>query len=186
MKQEIRDRNSAMPIRAVAPTDHAEWLRMRLSVWGGTAEEHIHDLDTYFATPQRGITFVVESIGGRLCGFIEISLRGYVEGCMASPVASIEGWCVDAESRRRTLGTRLMQAAEAWTRHQGLREIASDTQLDNTMSIQAHKVFGYEEVERLMCFRKALDASDALQDDPSDASASTRPQRAAAGHAPLP
>jgi hypothetical protein len=36
----------------------------------------------------------------------------------------------------------------------------------------------------LLCFRKALDTSSALQDDPADASAATSPQRAAAGHAP--
>jgi aminoglycoside 6'-N-acetyltransferase I len=173
-----------MIIRPVAPTDNAEWLRMRLNLWGGAAEEHIQDIANYFATPQRGITFVVERPGGGLCGFIEVSLRNYAAGCTTSPVAYIEGWYVDAESRRRTLGTRLVQAVEAWARNQGLKEIASDTQIDNTVSIQAHKVLGYEEVERLVCFRKALDASGALQDDPSDASAPTTPQRAAAAHAP--
>ena len=76
---------------------------------------------------------------------------------------------VRAKSRRRTLGTRLMQAAEAWARNQGLKEIASDTQIENAGSIQAHKALGYEEVERLVCFRKALDASGAPQDAPSDA-----------------
>jgi aminoglycoside 6'-N-acetyltransferase I len=173
-----------MPIRLVQPTDYAEWLRMRRTLWGGAVEEHTHDMDTYFATLQGGITFVVESTGGGLCGFIEVSLRNYAEGCQTSPVAYIEGWYVDEESRRRTLGTRLVQAAEAWAKRHGLKEIASDTQIDNTVSIQAHKVLGYEEVERIVCFRKALDASGALQDDPSDASASTTPQRAAATHAP--
>ena len=74
-----------MPIRPVQPTDHAEWLRMRLNLWGGAAEEHTHDIDAYFATPQRGITFVVESPGGGLCGFIEVSLRNYAEGCTDIP-----------------------------------------------------------------------------------------------------
>jgi len=68
-----------------------------------------------------------------------------------------------------------VQAAEAWARKQGLKEIASDTQIDNTVSIQAHKVLGYEEVERLVCFRKAFDASGALQAASSDASAATNP-----------
>jgi len=173
-----------MIIRPVAPADYAEWLRMRLNLWGGAAEEHTHDIETYFATPQRGVTFVVERTGGALCGCIEVSLRDYAEGCQTSPVAYIEGWYVDEDSRRHKLGTHLVQAAEAWARHQGLKEIASDTQSENTVSIQAHKLLGYEEVERLVCFRKALDASGSLQDASSDASASTRPQRAAATHAP--
>ena len=173
-----------MIIRPVAPADHAEWLRIWFNFWGGTAEEHTHDIDAYYATPQRGVTFVVESAGGGLCRFIEVSLRHYAEGCTTSPVAYIEGWYVDAESRRRTLGTRLVQAAEAWARHHGLKEMASDTQIENAESIQTHTRLGYAEVERLVCFRKALDASDAFQATSSDASAPTPPQRVVAVHAP--
>jgi aminoglycoside 6'-N-acetyltransferase I len=173
-----------MHIRPVQCTDHAEWLRMRLNLWGGTAEEHTHDIDAYFATLQSGVIFMVERTGGGLCGFIEVSLRNYAEGCQTSPVAYIEGWYVDAESRRHKLGSRLVQAAEAWARNQGLKEIAGDTQIENALSIQAHTNLGYEEVERLVCFRKALDASSSLQDDSSDASEPTTPQRAGAGYAP--
>ena len=82
---------------------------------------------------------------------------------------------MDEESRRRTLGTRLVQAAEAWARRRGFQEIASDTQIDNTVSIHAHQVLGYEEVERLVCFRKALNAADSPLEASSDASASTTP-----------
>jgi len=56
MEQQRRDRGSVMPIRPVQPVDHAEWLRMRLNLWGGAVEEHTHDIDAYFATPQGGIT----------------------------------------------------------------------------------------------------------------------------------
>ena len=139
-----------MIIRPVQPTDHTEWLWMRLTLWGGAAKEHTHDIDAYFATSQRGITFVLESTGGGHCRFIEVSLRNYAEGCMTSPVAYIEGWYVDAESRRHRLGTHLVQTGEAWARRHGLKEIASDTQIDNTVSIQAHTSLGYEEVERLV------------------------------------
>jgi aminoglycoside 6'-N-acetyltransferase I len=146
-----------MPIRPVRPTDRAEWLRMRLQLWGGTAEEHTQDLDAYFSSPQDGVTFVVERPAGGLCGFVEVSLRNYAEGCTTSPVAYIEGWYVDKDIRRRHVGTRLVQAAEAWARRQGLQEIASDTQIDNTVSFHAHTALGYVEVDRIVCFRKRLD-----------------------------
>jgi hypothetical protein len=55
-----------MIIRPVAPADHAECLRMRLTLWGGAAEEHTQDMHTYLAIPQDGITSVVESTGGGL------------------------------------------------------------------------------------------------------------------------
>ena len=60
------------------------------------------------------------------------------EGCTTSPVAYIEGWYVDPDLRRRNVGSQLVHAAEEWTRRQGLTEIASDTQIDNTVSIHAH------------------------------------------------
>jgi aminoglycoside 6'-N-acetyltransferase I len=146
-----------MHIRPVQPADRAEWLRMRLQLWGGTAAEHTPDIDAYFASPQEGVTFVVERPAGRLGGFIEVSLRNVAEGCTTSPVAYIEGWYVDVDLRRRHVGTRLVHAAEAWARRHGLQEIASDTQLDNTVSIHAHTALGYAEVERIVCFRKRLD-----------------------------
>jgi aminoglycoside 6'-N-acetyltransferase I len=157
---------------------------MRINLWGGTAEEHSYDIDAYFATPQSGVTFVVESTGGGLCGFIEVSLRNYAEGCTTSPVAYIEGWYVDQDLRRGKVGSQLVKAAEAWARSHGLKEIASDTQIENAVSIHAHTRLGYEEVERMVCFRKVLDAAGALQDAPSDASASTTPHTEAATHAP--
>ena len=81
-----------------------------------------------------------ETWGRTLRGCIEVSLRDDAEGCQTSPVAYIEGWYVDENIRRRTLGTRLVQAAEAWARRHGLQEMASDTQIENAVSIQAHQV----------------------------------------------
>ena len=91
MSHAMRDKGSAMPIRLVQSIDRVEWLRMRLNLWGGTAEEHTHEIDTYFSSPQVGVTFVVERPAGGLCGCIEVSLRNYAEGCTTSPAAYIEG-----------------------------------------------------------------------------------------------
>jgi aminoglycoside 6'-N-acetyltransferase I len=38
----------------------------------------------------------------------------------------------------------------------GFREMASDTQLENEVSQQVHEALGYEEVERIVCFRTEL------------------------------
>ncbi len=145
-----------MNIRPVQPTDRDEWFRMRYRLWTDSPDDQIQEIDAFFATPQDGATFVVERHDGGLCGFIEISLRHYVEGCISSPVPYIEGWYVDKDMRRRQLGSRLVQAAEEWARSQGFSEMASDTQLDNDISQQAHQALGYEEVERIVCYRKDL------------------------------
>jgi aminoglycoside 6'-N-acetyltransferase I len=36
-------------------------------------------------------------------------------------------------------------------------EIANDSELDNFEGTAAHRALGYEEVERMVCFRRSLD-----------------------------
>ena len=100
--------------------------------------------------------FVVQRPDGKLGGFLEAGTRKYAEGCETSPVGYIEGWYVDEDLRERGIGKVLVEAAEEWARSQGLTEMASDTWLDNDVSIQAHLNMGYEETERLIHFAKKM------------------------------
>jgi aminoglycoside 6'-N-acetyltransferase I len=49
-----------------------------------------------------------------------------------------------------------MQAAEAWCTARGYAELASDTETHNETSQVAHARCGFEEVDRLVKFRKKL------------------------------
>jgi aminoglycoside 6'-N-acetyltransferase I len=146
-----------MQIRHIRPEDRAEWVRMRELLWPGFMDEHETETGSFLAQPdESSAVIVVDRLDGRLGGFIELSQRNYAEGCASSPVAYIEGWFVDADLRRRGLGAALIRAGEMWARDQGLREIASDAELENEISISAHKAIGYEEEARIVCFRKDL------------------------------
>jgi len=104
-----------------------------------------------------GVAVLVADRGdGALAGFVEIGSRNYAEGCESTPVAYLEGWYVDTDMRRTGLGAKLVHAAEAWARTRGYSEMASDTELANEISLQAHLALGYEEVERQICFKKRL------------------------------
>ena len=94
--------------------------------------------------------------GKRLAGFAEIGSRSVADGCETSPVAYLEGWFVDCDMRRRGTGRSLAMAAEAWARERGFREFASDAELENLESQQAHVAIGFREVERLVLFSKKL------------------------------
>ena len=143
-------------IRRATQTDKPEWLRMRLLLWPfGTAEGYSEDIDELLAEPLAPV-FVAVRRDGMLGGFLEAGTRKYAEGCESSPVGYIEGWYVDEDLRGQGIGKALVKAAEEWARSQGLTEMASDTWLDNDVSIQAHLKMGYEEAERLVHFVKKL------------------------------
>jgi aminoglycoside 6'-N-acetyltransferase I len=95
--------------------------------------------------------------GAEIIGFIEVGLRSHAQGCDGRrPVGFIEGWGVDATYRGRGVGKRLMDAAEDWARGQGCTELASDTWQKTPSSQRAHLALGFEEVDRVVNYRKPL------------------------------
>lgn len=145
-----------MLIRQLGRGDRGEWLRMRRLLWPEhLAQVHLAEMDQLAADPHSAVFVAVRSEGG-LGGFLEAGQREYAEGCDTSPVAYIEGWYVDPDLRLQGVGVQLIQAAEAWARERGLTEMASDCLIDNTVSEQAHLSLGYQEVERLIHFKKSL------------------------------
>jgi aminoglycoside 6'-N-acetyltransferase I len=131
---------------------------MRLLLWPQhTDAEMLAEMDQFISTPQATPVFVAQRENGALGGFLEGGLRKYADGCESSPVGYIEGWFVDEDLRRSGIGGQLVSAMEAWTRAQGLKEMGSDTWLDNQTSIAAHLRLGYVEAERLVHFAKKLE-----------------------------
>ncbi len=143
-------------IRQNTPADQSEWLRMRHLLWPDVeTPELLREMEHIVADPMSPV-FVLERPDGSLGGFIEASTRKYADGCETGPVGYIEGWFIDEDLRGLGFGKALVSTAEDWARSQGLVEMASDTWLDNDVSIKAHLAMGYEEVERLIHFAKTL------------------------------
>jgi aminoglycoside 6'-N-acetyltransferase I len=149
-------------IRLIAPEDRAELLRM-LTALRPTDPELSKWVDGIYAgTNMVKAVFVKERVDGQaggpalLGGFIEISERGYAEGCETSPVAFIEGWYVDGDLRNQGVGRALVAAAEKWAKRRGYTEMGSDLVLGNDISLNAHLALGFKEVERLVALAKRL------------------------------
>jgi aminoglycoside 6'-N-acetyltransferase I len=100
---------------------------------------------------------LAERDDGSIAGFVEAGSRPYADGCDTSPVGYVEAWFVDPDARRAGYGRALLKAAEQWARRQGYSEMASDALLDNEVSHAAHRAAGYEEVGRVVQFRKVLE-----------------------------
>ena len=87
--------------------------------------------------------FVWERDGGGLGGFVSFSIRPWAEGCDSTPVPYIEGWWVAPDLRRAGVGRALVMAVEEWSREHGYRELGSDVELDNGVSLRAHTALGF-------------------------------------------
>jgi len=146
-------------IRRARESDRVEHARMRGLLW---PDEDLVELEADTASwlgivdPDQ-VAFVAERDDGGLCGFAEASVRKYANGVDEAPCAFLEGWWVDQDVRRSGVGRALVAAVEGWARERGFHELGSDALLDNTLSHQAHRALGFEERERVVCFRKRLE-----------------------------
>jgi aminoglycoside 6'-N-acetyltransferase I len=144
-----------MNVRPYRESDWAEWVRMELALFPDAAADEESWMRQLLTRADAAI-FIAERDDGSVCGFVEAGTRPYADGCGTSPVGYVEAWWVDADMRRHGVGRALLLAAEEWARARGYQEMASDALLDNTVSHQAHTRSGYEEVDRVVQFRKKL------------------------------
>ncbi len=144
-------------IRPVTLADEAEWQRMRCLLWADSSNEHSQEIKAFYQKQTPDLeTFVHDRGNGKLGGFLETRIRDYAEGCDGNRVAYVEGLYIDEDLRRQGIASQLLRAAEQWARSQGIVEMASDCLIDNSISYMTHLANGFEEVERIICFRKSL------------------------------
>lgn len=90
-------------------------------------------------------------------GFAQCSLRkDYVEGTSTSPVGYLEGVYIIDEYRNKGHARELVSACEKWAKDMGCSEFASDCELTNENSLRFHLSVGFDEVNRIICFRKDI------------------------------
>src|SRR5262249_18295009 len=132
------------------------YCRLRTMLWPMSEEESRREAAEILAVPEKWAVFVAHDNATGPLGFVEVRLREFAEGASSSPVGFLEGWYVVLEARKKGVGRRLVEAGEEWARSRGCTEMASNTEIERTGSIEAHKRLGYEEVERDVCFLKKL------------------------------
>ncbi len=144
-------------VRLIGDNDINEWFRLRKLLWDEStdAEHKAEMLDIYEHTDSQ-LVLVAQLEDGRLVGFLEASIRPFVEDCHSDHVGYLEGWFVEEDYRRYGIGRQLVKAAEKWARGKGCGEMASDAEVGNDSSLRAHLNLGYEETSRLVHLRKDL------------------------------
>ena len=134
------------------------WRQMRKTLWPEmTEDENLHEIEAMMTETSRFFVRIALNKEDKPVGFVEATVRNdYVNGCATSPVVFLEGIYVEPEARRQGIARTLVGAAEEWGRMMDCREFASDALLENSDSHAMHRALGFEETERVVCFRKDL------------------------------
>lgn len=145
-------------VRPVEEKDFAEWFRLRKALWDESSdEEHREEMIDIIEHTETQLVLVAERKNGRLIGFLEASIRPFVEDCHTDHVGYLEGWFVESDFRQYGIGKKLVKVAEDWARNKGCEEMASDSEVGNDLSLKAHLGLGYEITSKLIHLRKDLD-----------------------------
>jgi aminoglycoside 6'-N-acetyltransferase I len=145
-------------IEKAGRSDLHEWVRMRCKLWPEESEQELWpNAEELLAGGRVAAAFLARAPGGVAVGFAEATLRhDNVNGCATSPVGFLEGLYVRGNWRKRGVARLLCQAVERWAIDLGCSELGSDTQLENIGSQKMHAALGFDEMERVVCYRKAI------------------------------
>lgn len=99
----------------------------------------------------------IKYVDNKPIGFAQCQLRtDYVEGTETSPVGYLEGIFIIEKYRHCGYAKELLGECEKWAKEKNCSEFASDCELDNIDSLNFHIAMGFEETNRIICFRKDL------------------------------
>ena len=125
-------------------------------IWPEHTEEALSRIILEYMNSDESAVFA-EKRDGSFIGVALCCLRhDYVEGCETSPVGYLEGVSVKETYRNQGVARRLVEECEQWAGEKGCSEFASDCELSNTVSLNFHLQIGFQEQNRIICFKKFL------------------------------
>ena len=143
-------------IKRVRIEDAEVLADLAIQMWPDHVLEDLTEEFRQLAVNDEAVCFI-KCIDGKPIGFSQCQLRrDYVEGTESSPVGYLEGIFVSDGYRTRGYASEMLSECEKWSREKGCTEFASDCELDNIDSLRFHLALGFEEANRIICFRKDL------------------------------
>ena len=129
---------------------------MAIQMWESHTVEYLETEFTETLNDEQS-AFFIKYVNSVPIGFAQCGLRtDYVEGTESSPVGYLEGIFVKADYRKNGYARELLSACELWAKDIGCTEFASDCELDNISSLKFHIAMGFDEANRIICFKKNI------------------------------
>jgi aminoglycoside 6'-N-acetyltransferase I len=140
-----------------AEKDNANQLAGLLgSLWPEHTERELTELVLDYIESEQSAVFA-KKVNGVFVGIALCSIRtDYVEGCHTTPAGYLEGVYVTEGFRCLGIAKMLVLECEQWAREKGCSEFASDCELTNTASQSFHVRIGFQEENRIVCYKKML------------------------------
>lgn len=143
-------------IKRATGADALTLAKLAIQMWDSHT---LSELETDFAeiiSSQNAACFI-KYVEDQPIGFAQCQLRyDYVEGTETSPVGYLEGIFIQQEFRHKGFAKELLQECQRWTKEKECSEFASDCEIDNIDSLKFHLAMGFEEANRIICFRKEI------------------------------
>ncbi len=143
-------------IKQATSLDAGVLAELAVQMWDGHTLAELEKDFLNILSSKNSVCFI-KYLENRPIGFAQCQLRhDYVEGTETSPVGYLEGIFVKAEFRRKGFAKELLRECESWAKAKKCCEFASDCELHNTDSLSFHMAMGFEEANRIICFRKDI------------------------------
>lgn len=143
-------------VKTATNTDSNILAELAIQMWNNASLAELKTDFSEIANSQNAICFI-KYLGNTPIGFAQCSLRNdYVEGTNSSPVGYLEGIFIEETHRNKGYAKELLFACEKWAKTMGCSEFASDCELTNADSLKFHLSMGFDEANRIICFKKDI------------------------------
>lgn len=143
-------------VRKATYSDSRVLAEMAVQMWDSHT---VDELETEFTETlnDKQSVFFIKYVNDVPVGFAQCGLRSdYVEGTESSPVGYLEGIFVKKDYRNNGYAKELLLSCETWAKNIGCTEFASDCELNNIGSLKFHIAMGFDEANRIICFKKRI------------------------------
>jgi len=128
------------------------WREMRECVYESLSSDfHDNEMSLIIRKEDWHCLFIKDK-KNEILGFVELSSRNVVDGCLSSPVAYIEGLFIRKENRGQGLGSKSVETIKAWCKERGFTELGADTELANKRAQKFFNSVGFHETFRIVEF----------------------------------
>lgn len=143
-------------IRQASKEDAGILAKMAVKIWDNNSADDLVKEFCEMTDDPNSICFIKYS-DNLPVAFANASLRyDYVEGTESTPVGYLEGIFVEKGYRKQNIAKELVKTCESWAKDMGCKEFASDCELSNLDSLAFHLAIGFNEANRIICFKKDI------------------------------